>query len=68
VKVAYDGHSGEAVRVSRKPWGSYEVVDTGLVSWGIWILMPVLPLLGTAAGGALTVREIRRAQRESYDG
>lgn len=40
-----------------------EAVDTGLVSWVIWILMPVLPLVGTTAGGALTVREIRRAQR-----
>ncbi|MFD5492817.1 hypothetical protein ACFYY3_30340 [Streptomyces sp. NPDC001812] len=62
VKVRYDGHSGEVVRVRQKPWGSYEAVETGLVSWGIWVLMPVLPLMGTAAAGAFTVREIRRAR------
>ncbi|MGW5969980.1 hypothetical protein [Streptomyces sp. NPDC055186] len=68
VKVQYDGHSGEVVRVRQKPWGSYEAVETGLVSWGIWALMPVLPLLGTAAAGAFTVREIRRARHGTPTG
>jgi hypothetical protein len=63
VKVTYDGHRGETIRAAQKPWGSYEAVDTGLVSWGIAILMPLLPLAATAAAGALVVRELRRARQ-----
>ncbi|MFJ9544211.1 hypothetical protein ACIRPX_44390 [Streptomyces sp. NPDC101225] len=63
VKVRYDGHPGETIRVAQKPWGSYEAVDTGFVSWGIAVLMPVLPLVGAATAGALTVREFRQARR-----
>lgn len=65
VKVQHEGRPGEVVRVVRKPWGSYEPVDTGFVEWGISVLLPVLPVIGTAAAGALTVREVRRVQRET---
>ncbi|MFF7475248.1 hypothetical protein [Streptomyces sp. NPDC008092] len=63
VEVSYKGHEGETVRAARTPWGSYELVDTGFVSWGIWILFPMLPLFGTAGAGALTVREFHRARQ-----
>lgn len=63
IKVRYDGHAGERIWAARKPWGSYEAVDTGSVSWGIAALLPVLPLGATAATGALTVREFRQATR-----
>lgn len=65
VKVRYHGHGGEVIQAVQKPWGSYEAVDAGLVSWGIAILLPVLPLIATAAAGAFTVREVRRARREA---
>jgi hypothetical protein len=65
VKVQYDGHKGETVRAVQKPWGSYEAVDTGLISCGIAALLPVLPLGATATAGACTVREVRRARREA---
>lgn len=65
VKLQYEGQQGEVVRAVRKPWGSYEPAETGFVAWGTWVLMPVLPALGTAAAGALTVREIRRVRRQS---
>ncbi|RVU27182.1 hypothetical protein EOT10_08375 [Streptomyces antnestii] len=65
VKLQYEGHQGAVVRAVRKPWGSYEPVETGFVAWGTWVLIPVLPLLGTVAAGALTVREIRRARRDA---
>jgi hypothetical protein len=65
VKIPYEGHPGEVVRVVRKPWGSYEPVERGPVAWGIWVLAPVLPAIGTAAAGWLTLREIRRVQRET---
>ena len=62
-KVSYKGHEGETIRAARTPWGSYDVVDTDFVSRGISILLPVLPLFGTAGAGALTVREFRRARQ-----
>ncbi|MBK3577074.1 hypothetical protein JHN63_25385 [Streptomyces sp. MBT65] len=61
--VTYKGHVGETVRAAPTLWGSYEPVKTDFVSWGIWILVPVLPLFGTAGAGALTVREFRRARQ-----
>ena len=61
IKVRYNGHKGETIRAAQKPWGSYEAVDTGLVSWGIAILMPVLPLGAAVGAGVFTVREFRRA-------
>ncbi|MFJ9244174.1 hypothetical protein [Streptomyces sp. NPDC101776] len=60
-EVPHNGHVGATVRAARIPWGSYRAVETGFVSRGIWTLFPVLPLLGTAGAGALTVRELRRA-------
>lgn len=63
VEIPYEGHPGEVVRAAPKPWGSYEPVETGFVAWGIWVLMPVVTLMGTASAGALTVREIRRVRR-----
>ncbi|WP_234389137.1 hypothetical protein [Streptomyces sp. AS58] len=65
VKVTYDGREGEIIRVAQKPWGSYEAVDTGLVSWGIAALLPILPLGATATAGVFTVREVRRAGNSS---
>jgi hypothetical protein len=65
VVLTYDGHKGETVRAAQKPWGSYEAVDTGLVSWGIAALLPVLPLGAAVTAGAFTVREVRRARREA---
>lgn len=65
VEISYEGHPGEIVRAVRKPWGSYEPVETGFVAWGIWVLAPVLPAIGTAAAGWLTAREIRRVRREA---
>ncbi|WP_031507419.1 hypothetical protein [Streptomyces megasporus] len=65
VEVRYEGHRGEVIRVARTPWGSHEAVDTGFVSWGIAVLLPVLPLMATAAAGAFTVREVRRARRDA---
>ncbi|MEV0737298.1 hypothetical protein AB0I51_15275 [Streptomyces sp. NPDC050549] len=62
-KITYKGHEGETVRAARTPWGSYDVVGTDFVTRSISILLPVLPLFGTAGAGALTVREIRRARR-----
>lgn len=64
VEVQYDGHRGEVIQASRKPWGGYEAVDRGLISWGIEVLLPVLPLFATATAGAFAVREVRRARRE----
>ncbi|MFB7115975.1 hypothetical protein [Streptomyces sp. NPDC056190] len=63
VEVQYEGHPGEVIRSAQKPWGSYEPVETGFVAWGIWVLMPVVCLMGTAAAGVLTGREIRRVRR-----
>ncbi|MCW7947023.1 hypothetical protein AAW14_34980 [Streptomyces hygroscopicus] len=72
VKVQYDGHKGETIRASQKPsqkpWGSYEPVDTNLVSWGIWALLPILTLVATATAGAFTVQEVRRVRREAAAG
>lgn len=65
VKVQYDGHEGETVRVARTPWGGCVPVDTGLVSWGIAVLFPLVPLAATGIAGALTVREVRRTRREA---
>ncbi|SEE36474.1 hypothetical protein SAMN05216489_06346 [Streptomyces sp. 3213] len=62
-KVSYNGHEGETVRAARTPWGSYDVVDGGYVSRSISILLPVVPLLGTAGAAALTVREFRRPRQ-----
>ncbi|MFI6543540.1 hypothetical protein ACIBO9_09875 [Streptomyces prunicolor] len=62
-KVAYKGRVGETVRAARTLWGGYEPVKTDFVSWGIWILFPLLPLFGTAGAGALTLRELRRARQ-----
>ncbi|WP_433916996.1 hypothetical protein [Streptomyces sp. NBC_01744] len=64
-KVQYNGHKDETIRAVQKPWGSYEAVDTGLISWGIAALLPVLPLGATATAGAFTVREVRRARWEA---
>lgn len=63
IKVRYNGHQGETIRAAQKPWGSYEAVDTGFVSWGIAVLMPVLPLGAAVAAGAFAVREFRRARQ-----
>ncbi|GHG04508.1 hypothetical protein ACFFSH_34205 [Streptomyces filamentosus] len=63
IKVTYDGYPGETIRAAQKPWGSYEAVDTGFVSWGIAVLMPVLPFGATVAAGALAVREFRRVRQ-----
>lgn len=63
IKVSYNGHKGEIIRAVQKPWGSYEAVDTGLVSWGTALLMPVLPLGAAVAAGAFTVREMRRVRQ-----
>ncbi|MEY6565069.1 hypothetical protein AB8B12_08975 [Streptomyces sp. PGLac3x] len=68
VKVRYEGHQGETIRVARTPWGRYEAVDTGFVSWGIAVLAPLLPLGAAAATGGLAVREIRRARRGAGSG
>ncbi len=65
VEIQYEGHPGEVIRAVQKPWGSYEPVETGFVAWGIWVLTPVVCLMGTAAAGVLTVREIRRVRRGS---
>ncbi|MFF6780153.1 hypothetical protein [Streptomyces sp. NPDC012510] len=64
VTVSYDGRKGEVIRAVRKPWGGYEAVDRSLVSWGVAVLFPVLPLCATGGAGALTVREVRRVRRE----
>ncbi|MEW2463398.1 hypothetical protein AB0919_00015 [Streptomyces sp. NPDC046994] len=68
LKISYDGHEGEIVRAVRTPWGGYEPVDSGFVSRGISVLMPVLPLIGTAVAGAFAVREVRRARQEARSG
>ncbi|MET7558277.1 hypothetical protein ABZS72_29140 [Streptomyces albidoflavus] len=68
VEVRYEGRQGETIRVARMPWGRYEAVDTGFVSWGISVLAPLLPLGAAAATGALAVREIRRARRTAGSG
>ncbi|MBT3158229.1 hypothetical protein KQH42_29530 [Streptomyces sp. CHA1] len=63
VKVRYEGHQGETIRAAQTPWGGYETVDTGFVSWGIAVLAPLLPLGAAAAAGALAVRGFHRARR-----
>ncbi|MEU3083341.1 hypothetical protein CLM85_10870 [Streptomyces albidoflavus] len=68
IEVRYEGRQGETIRVARTPWGRYEAVDTGFVSWGIAVLAPLLPLGAAAATGALAVREIRRARRTAGSG
>ncbi|MEU0411049.1 hypothetical protein ABZ307_24975 [Streptomyces griseorubiginosus] len=60
VKVSYDGHPGETVQVAREPWGGYEAVDTGFLSWAIAILFPVVPLLAAAVMGGVTVVKVRQ--------
>ncbi|MFF9147282.1 hypothetical protein ACF1BN_20740 [Streptomyces sp. NPDC014861] len=68
IEVTYDGQRGETIRAAQKPWGSYEAVDTGFVSWGIAVLLPLLPLGATAATGALAIREVRRATQPDSSG
>lgn len=63
VEVGYPGHPGEVMRAAQKPWGSYEPVETGFISWGTWVLMPFIPLAGTAVAGVATVKEISRVRR-----
>ncbi|MEZ3181128.1 hypothetical protein KYY02_21290 [Streptomyces pimonensis] len=65
VEISYEGRPGEVVRAVRKPWGGYEPVETGFVAWGVWVLAPLLPAMGTAAAGWLTAREMRRVRREA---
>jgi hypothetical protein len=60
VKVTYDGHPDETVRVSREPWGGYEAVDTGFLSWGIVIMLPVVPFLAAAVVSGVTVVRVRQ--------
>lgn len=60
-RVTYKGHKGETIRAAQAPWVGYEAMDTGFVSQGISILSPVVPLFAALGGGALTVREFRRA-------
>ncbi|WP_240958088.1 hypothetical protein [Streptomyces barkulensis] len=67
VEIRYEGRPGEVVRAAQKPWGSYVPVETGFVAWGIWVLAPVVCLMGTVAAGALTGREIRRV-RQRFSG
>ncbi len=68
LKTPYDGAEGDVVRVVRTPWGAYQPVERDAVSWGISVLMPVVPLIGTAVAGAFAVREVRRAQQEARTG
>ncbi|OCC11623.1 hypothetical protein [Streptomyces sp. PTY087I2] len=65
LKIRYDGREGEIVKAVRTPWGGYTPVDRSFVSWGVHVLMPVLPILGGAVTGALALREVRRVRRES---
>ncbi|MFC8364764.1 hypothetical protein ACFUIY_33430 [Streptomyces griseorubiginosus] len=60
VKVSYQGHPDETVQVAREPWGGYEGVDTGFLSWAIAIMLPVVPLLAAAVVGGVTVVKVRR--------
>lgn len=64
LKIRYDGREGEIVKAVRTPWGGYKPVDRSFVSWGINVLTPVLPILGGAVTGALTLREVRRVRRD----
>ncbi|GAB2929670.1 MULTISPECIES: hypothetical protein [unclassified Streptomyces] len=68
LKIRYDGREGEIVKAVRTPWGGYEPVDRSFVSWGIHVLMPVLPILGGSVTGAFAVREVRRVRREIRSG
>lgn len=63
VEIQYEGQPGEVVDAAKKPWGSYEPVETGIVAWGVWVLIPVVCLMATAGFGLLTGREIRRVRQ-----
>ncbi|WP_203233211.1 hypothetical protein [Streptomyces sp. Tue 6075] len=65
LKIRYDGREGEVVKAVRTPWSGYTPVDRSFVSWGVHVLTPVLPILGGAVTGALTLREVRRVRRDS---
>lgn len=68
LKISYDGREGEIVRAVRTPWGGYERVGSDFVSRSTSVLLPVLPVIGTAVYGAFVVREVRRARREIRSG
>ncbi|MFE9369839.1 hypothetical protein ACFYM2_08695 [Streptomyces sp. NPDC006711] len=65
VMVRYDGRQGEVVPAARTPWGTFEVLDRSLTSWGTAVLSPLLPLTAAALTACLAWRSARQDARRA---
>jgi hypothetical protein len=65
VRVRYDGRQGETVPAARTPWGTFEVIDKGLTSWGMAVLSPLLPLGAVALSAYFALKSVRRGTRQT---